>query len=481
MKGRGSRGAEEQRRKISLNSEWLLFKHLEEWENSQGLVGFASYNLSRSLQKYFIQLQDLQSKLKTRPQVILVEAEPIKFITYFFAAIIAEVNLFICDPHWQTQEWEQVFDLVKPDFVLGDGEILGSREQGAGGREMGSREQSIIGIPTGGSSGKIRFAVHTLSSLTASVLGFAEYFAIPKINSCCTLPLYHVSGLMQLWRCFITQGQLAIFTYKSLKQGKLPDIIPENFFLSLVPTQLKFLLETNPDWLAKFSAVLLGGAPAWRSLLEKARDHQIKLCPTYGMTETASGVVYLSSQDFLNQNNSSGQVLPHAKVEIIDHQGKALNSGQIGIIKIQADSLYGGYYPDFNSITSLITDDLGYFDEQDFLYIVGRESQKIITGGKNVFPAEVETAILATGLVKDICVIGLSDDEWGQVVTAVFVSGENFDLNLLQEKMRSQLSRYKHPKNWLEVESLERSDRGKINYAKITQLAQGKIQEQKNN
>ncbi|MEM9271942.1 MAG: 2-succinylbenzoate--CoA ligase [Cyanobacteria bacterium P01_F01_bin.143] len=470
------RGAGEQRRQISLNSEELLFKHLREWENSQGLVGFASYNLSRSLQKYLGPLQDLESKLKTRPQVILVEADPIKFITYFFAAIISGVNLFICDPHWQAQEWEQVFDLVKPDLVWGD---LGDGEKGRKGeREKGRKgdgEKFIIGIPTGGSSGKIRFAVHTLSSLTASVLGFAEYFAIPKINSCCTLPLYHVSGLMQLWRCFITQGQLAIFPYKSLKQGNVPDIIPGNFFLSLVPTQLKFLLETNPDWLAKFSAVLLGGAPAWRSLLAKARDQQIKLCPTYGMTETASGVVYLSWQDFLNQNNSSGRVLPHAKVEIIDHQGRPLNPGQIGTIKIQSDSLYGGYYPDFNFTEFLITDDLGYFDEQDFLYIVGRESQKIITGGKNVFPAEVETAILATRLVKDVCVIGLSNDKWGQVVTAVFVPGENFDLNILKEKMRSQLSKYKHPKNWLEVESLGRSDRGKINYVKITQLAQKKI------
>ena len=89
--------------------------------------------------------------------------------------------------------------------------------EGAGGDR---RKESIIGIPTGGSSGKIRFAVHTLSSLTVSVSGFAEYFATEKINSCCTLPLYHVSGLMQLWRCFITQGKLAIFPYKSLKQGK---------------------------------------------------------------------------------------------------------------------------------------------------------------------------------------------------------------------------------------------------------------------
>ena len=489
----------------------VLFNHLQEWEKSLQLIGFANnYNVSRSLQEFLIQLQELKSEINTIPQVILVEPDPLKFITYFFAGIIAGVNLFLCDPNWQTQEWKQVFNLVKPDLIWG--EVLGDRLAGqargteeamvqpwrdflAQGTSTKRGDQSIIGIPTGGSSGKIRFAVHTLSSLTASVSGFAQYFETKKINSCCTLPLYHVSGLMQLWRCFITQGKLAIFPYKFLKQRKIPDITPENFFISLVPTQLKFLLESNPNWLAKFHSVLLGGAPAWRSLLTQARDYNVKLCLTYGMTETASGIVCLRSHDFLNHNNSSGKVLPHATVEIIDNQGKALNFGQIGTIKIQADSLYFGYYPDFmmsdpvdrtcvsargrktfEEVTeSLITDDLGYFDAQGFLYIVGRKSQKIITGGKNVFPQEVETTILATGLVKDVCVIGLNDDQWGQVITAVLVPTETFDLNLLKQKLQLQLSKYKHPKNWLEVDSLQRSDRGKINYLKITQLALQKL------
>ena len=475
-----------------------ILNHLQEWEKSQGLVGFTNYNLSRSLKKFLRTLQELKSDIGTIPKVILVEPDPLKFITYFFAGIISGVDLFLCHPDWQTQEWEQVFKLVKPDLIWGelgdrelgkwgDGEVLEDEEDG------GDRKtQSIIGIPTGGSSGKIRFAVHTLSSLTASVEGFAQYFESQKINSCCILPLYHVSGLMQLWRCFITQGKLAIFPYKSLKQGKLPDIAPENFFISLVPTQLKFLLDSNPHWLAKFHSVLLGGGAAWRSLLDQARDYNIKLCPTYGMTETASGVVYLRSrsvyrqvsqsdlpsvrsQDFFNHSNSSGKVLPHANIEIIDNQGKSVDFGQIGTICIQSDSLYCGYYPEFRRRKSLITDDLGYFDDRGFLYIVGRNSQKIITGGSNIFPQEVETAILATGLVKDVCVIGLKDEQWGQVVTAVFVSVENFDLNLLKHKLQSQLSKYKHPKNWLEVDSLQRSDRGKINYPKITQLALQKL------
>ncbi|ELS04498.1 acyl-CoA synthetase (AMP-forming)/AMP-acid ligase II [Xenococcus sp. PCC 7305] len=455
-----------------------LFENLQEWENSQGLVGFSSYNLSRSLQEFSTQLQDLKSQTKTIPKIILVESDPPRFIVYFFAAILSGVDLFICDPNWQNQEWKQVFNLVNPDLIWGTD--LNTEDFSQQDRKINLRrkdqEQYIIGISTGGSSGKIRFATHTLSSMSASVSGFTRYFAIAKVNACCTLPLYHISGLIQLWRCFMTQGKLAIFPYQALKQGQLPDISPEKFFISLVPTQLKFLLDSNPDWLTQFHSVLLGGAPPWRSLIEQARDYKINLSPTYGMTETASGVVYLKSQDFLNHNNSSGQVLPHAQVGIIDQQGKRLNPGQIGTIKIKADSLHHGYYPNFRTTKTLITDDLGYLDGQGFLYIVGRKSQKIITGGKNVFPAAVENAILATKLVQDVCVIGLEDEQWGQIITAVYVPRENFNLDLLKQKLQSQLSKYKHPKNWVKVNSLQRSDRGKINYLKLTQIAQKKLQ-----
>ena len=102
-----------------------ILHNLQEWEKSQGLVGFTSYNISRSLQELLIQLQELKSETGTTPKVILVEPDPLKFITYFFAGIIGEVDLFLGNPDWQTQEWEQVFKLVKPDLIWG---TSGARE-----------------------------------------------------------------------------------------------------------------------------------------------------------------------------------------------------------------------------------------------------------------------------------------------------------------------------------------------------------------
>lgn len=416
-----------------------------------------------------------------RPVVFIVETNPIEFVAAFLAGVIAEANLFLCDPSWQKQEWEQVLQLVKPDLVYGDRQ---TRESIAKVRTAIENpistselfEESLIMIPTGGTSGKIRFAMHTWETLSASVSGFKAYFGCQRINSYCTLPLYHVSGLMQLIRSLLTQGNLTICQYKVLKIGQ-PPLSQSDYFISLVPTQLQYLIEFVPEWLTKFKTVLLGGAPPMRSLLDIAREYNIPVALTYGMTETASGVTILKPQDFLAGNNSNGLILPHAKIELASISAQsnlqsAESKNNIGRIKISSGSLCLGYYPQrFTSGQALVTDDLGYLDRQGYLHLVGRNSQKIITGGENVFPAEVESAIYATGLVKDVCVIGMSDRLWGQVVTAIYVPTElKPDLNSIEQKLREQLARYKQPKNWIEVDAIPRNDRGKINYQKLLEI-----------
>ena len=332
-----------------------------------------------------------------------------------------------------------------------------------------------IMIPTGGSSGKIRFAIHTWETLTASVQGFQQYFEFDKINSFCVLPLYHVSGLMQFMRSFITGGKLAMQSLKELETGHKYDIKPEEFFISLVPTQLQRLLKNSDtaNWLSRFPTVLLGGAPAWPELLEIARKYQIKLALTYGMTETASQIATLKPEDFLAGNNSCGQILPHAQVTIRSSKGEILYYNQLGNITVNAKSLALGYYPDkFSYREYLQLDDLGFFDENNYLNIVGRNSDKIITGGENVFPAEVEAAIKSTNLVADVAVIGLLDKHWGQVVTAIYIpTNPAVTVTDLQTAIEDKLSKFKQPKNWILVEELPRNSQGKVNREQLQEIA----------
>jgi O-succinylbenzoic acid--CoA ligase len=436
------------------------------------LIGYNSRQFNQIAQELYLELTQL-SACGTPPKIILAEREPLRFLASFIAACAANCPVFLCNPDWGTQEWQQVFDLVQPDIIWG----VGKREWGIGNgnNNIQCPIPNSIMIPTGGSSGQIKFAIHTWETLTASVRGFTEYFQLKQVNSFCILPLYHVSGLMQFMRSFTTAGKLYIQPFKAVETGQIFNIKQSEFFISLVPTQLQRLLQ-NPElteWLSQFNTVLLGGAPAWNELLEKARFHRIRLAPTYGMTETASQIATLKPDDFLGGKISSGQILPHAKVTIRNQQGGTLNFNQIGNITIHAQSLALGYYPKTReNQTDFQVDDLGFLDEQGHLNIVGRNSDKIITGGENIYPAEIESAIQATQMVTDICVIGIPDKHWGQALTAIYIPKKS-DISALkiQTLLKDKLSKFKIPKYWIPQQNLPRNSQGKINRQKLQQIA----------
>ncbi|MBD0265563.1 MAG: 2-succinylbenzoate--CoA ligase, partial [Tolypothrix sp. Co-bin9] len=420
-----------------------------------------------------------QKNRKAPLKIIVAEQEPVRFLASFIAACAAECHVFLCNPNWVEQEWQQVFNLVQPDVVWGDLPVVNPQSLvnsflpslHLNNKQPTTDNKLQIMIPTGGSSGQIRFAIHTWETLMASVRGFHQYFGDKSINSFCVLPLYHVSGLMQFLRSFTTGGRMVILPFKALVTGEEYHLDPKEFFISLVPTQLARLITSGSStWLSRFQTVLLGGAPAWAELLEQARGYNIPVALTYGMTETASQVVTLKPEDFLSGNNSCGQVLPHAKVTIRSSSDKILSANQTGIITIESASLALGYYP-HGEIQNLKSDDLGFFDKQGYLTIVGRHSHKIITGGENVFPAEIEAAIRSTQLVSDVCVIGLPDNYWGQAVTAVYVpSSLKASPTLLKTAVENKLCKFKRPKYWVTVKHLPRNAQGKVNYEQLKQL-----------
>ncbi|QYO68020.1 2-succinylbenzoate--CoA ligase [Leptolyngbya sp. 7M] len=419
------------------------------------------------------------------PTILLAEADPIQFLAGFIAACSSDCPVFLGNPNWAEAEWQQVFSLVRPDLIFGNGLSRSPTFSNfpiflnppTPGRNM---------IPTSGSSGKIRFAIHTLETLAAAIQGFQAFFEVEQIHAFCVLPLYHVSGLMQVLRSLLTGGRLVILPFKQLEHSltqpaihsstllqSIPSLAQsfdsEPFFLSLVPTQLQRLLQ-NPvavDWLQQFPTIFVGGAPAWPELLTIAQQQQLPLAPTYGMTETAAQIATLKPDQFLQGMTGCGQILPHAQVQIKD----AASPADVGLITIQAKSLMLGYFPDATQPKQFWTDDLGYLDTQGILHVVGRNSQKIITGGENVFATEIEAAIRATGLVNDVCVVGMPDQTWGEVVTAVYVpSSAAVSQFELKAALAPRLSSFKHPKQWIAVATLPRNAQGKMNSEHLKQI-----------
>ncbi|HBE16115.1 MAG TPA: 2-succinylbenzoate-CoA ligase, partial [Cyanobacteria bacterium UBA11149] len=325
--------------------------YLKQRLNEDWLIGYNSNQFNRIIAE-FIDKFTYFSLDKRPPKILVVESDPWRFIAAFLAGVANNCPVFLGNPNWVESEWKQILNLVKPDLILADKfDKWEPNNQTQNTTLKTQYSKPTIAIPTGGSSGEIRFAIHTWDTLIASVKGFHQYFDYKPINSFCVLPLYHVSGLMQFLRCLITGGKFAIFPFKALMTGEGRNINPAEFFISLVPTQLQKLLNAGEaEWLSRFQTVLLGGAAPWESLLAEARNHRIRLAPTYGMTETASQIVTLKPEAFLAGNNSSGKILPHAKVTIRSNTGEILGINETGIITIAADSLALGYYPSFITI-----------------------------------------------------------------------------------------------------------------------------------
>ncbi len=451
-----------------VRKDWLIADmSCEDWFEQVG-------DRRRQLQAY----SKTSANLST-PLVLIAESDPAIFLASFWAALLAKWNIALANHQWGSQEWQSVGELICPDTVWGEAAKQVDCFNARSTAQSTELSAPAILIPTGGSSGKVKFAHHTWTSLMASVNGFCQYFTPDgePIHTCCVLPVYHVSGLMQALRSWVGGGQVAIAPFKQIETAS--SLVPvQSRYISLVPTQLERLIRAQKgSWLSQFQAVFLGGAPPWPSLLDRARALKIPLCLSYGMTETAAMVTALQPSDFLQGVRSSGRSLPHATIQILK-EGRSLQHTEIGQVVIQSAAIAQTIARTTTETAAqqnlLYTDDLGYLDADGHLHITGRASHKIISGGENIFPAEVEAALRSTGQVKDVCVLGWPDSQWGEIVVAAYVPAwPEVSVKGLREAIATTLSRYKQPKQWIELTTLPRNAQGKLNRQQlIGQLSQ---------
>ena len=150
------------------------------------------------------------------PTILLAETDPLRYIAGFLVAVHHHCPVILANPHWGDWEWQQVYQQVHPHLCFADS--LFNLPPFPSTSQLPS---SLILIPTGGTSGQMRFVQHTWKTLMASIQGFQKHFQIDIIHSCCLLPLYHVSGLMQFLRSYVSGGQLIIMPFKSLTAARM--------------------------------------------------------------------------------------------------------------------------------------------------------------------------------------------------------------------------------------------------------------------
>lgn len=403
-------------------------------------------------------------------RVLLTNRDPRSLLASFLALITEPLDIILIDPGTPEFEVGRIVDQLEPDRIqLADDRPHAGRTAPVN-LAPGPKLARIL-IPTGGTMGNPRFAIHTWETLHAAAAGFCRAFPGPA-HSFCVLPLWHVGGLMQSIRALITEARLDLADWKAVEAGTArPD--REGAFLSLVPTQLHRLLEdpTAAGWLRRFRAVFLGGAAAWPALLERARDARIPLAPAYGMTETAAQVCCLKPDEFLSGRSGVGRALPHARLSVIDDNEQPVSAGTVGRIRIESESLFLGYEGEpGRGGDDYVTSDLGSMDDDGYVTIWGRSDDVINTGGEKVMATEVEAAIRAIGLVEDVAVCGQPDPEWGEIVCALVASSRFPGESEAKSRLTSLLATHKIPRRWVLIEKVPRNALGKLDRKRAADL-----------
>ncbi len=305
-------------------------------------------------------------------------------------------------------------------------------------------------VLTSGSSGTAKAIGLTYGNFLWSAVGGAFNIGVdPEDRWLCCLPISHIAGLSIIMRSAI-YGTTAV-----LHDGFDVDRVAAELadggitVVSLVTTMLVRLLDAGAD-LSGPRAILVGGGPVPESPLEEALGRGATVVQTYGLTETCSQVTTLAPADARRKLGSAGRPLLTSHVRIRD-----------GEILIQGPTVAPGRADDSGWLR---TGDLGYIDDEGFLYVRDRIDDLIVSGGENVVPAEVEEVLLRHPAVLDAAVVGREDPEWQQAVTAVVVLRGDAAVTAdeLRRHCSAALAGYKVPKRVELAAALPRTPSGKL-------------------
>jgi o-succinylbenzoate---CoA ligase len=322
---------------------------------------------------------------------------------------------------------------------------------------------------TGNPKGVIQtYGNHWWSSVGSALnLGFSD-------GDCwlCNVPLFHISGFSILMRSVI-YGMPIVLHDQFDAEKTIHDIHDKRVtIMSVVGTTLSRIVESLKERRlpSHFRCMLLGGGPAPFPLLQACVKKGIPVFQTYGMTESSSQIVTLAPEYSLTKLGSAGKPLFSSQIRIVMEDGSTAAARVPGEIVIKGPNVTQGYL--FRPKASkenfcdgwFHTGDIGYIDEEGFLYVLDRRSDLIISGGENIYPAEIESVLAAHPDVYEAGVTSLEDTDWGQIPIAYIVKreGTSPSAEALKQFCTERLAKYKVPKAFYFTNELPRNASKKI-------------------
>ncbi len=326
---------------------------------------------------------------------------------------------------------------------------------------------------TSGTTGKPKGAMLTNANLASNGEVLIDIWRFtPEDRLIHALPIFHVHGLFVAVHCALLSGATMIFLQKFDPAVAIRQMANASVLMG-VPTFYTRLLGDpgfTRDVAAKMRLFVAGSAPlsadTFRAFEERSGHRVLE---RYGMTET--GMLTSNPYHGERRAGSTGLPLPGVELRIAEAEtGRVLPQGEVGIVEVRGPNVFKGYWrnpektaSEFRPDGFFITGDMGLIEPDGYVRLVGREKDLIITGGLNVYPAEVEAVLDDRADVAEAAVIGVPHADLGEAVVAVVQpAGEGFDRDAVRAALRAELAGFKVPKAILVVEALPRNTMGKI-------------------
>lgn len=356
-------------------------------------------------------------------------------------------------------------------------------------REIGDDDITLL-MFTSGTSGRPKGVPLTHKGFVSYVLENVEP-ASPEIEekNLLTVPLYHVAGIQAMMSSIYGGRTLVLMRQFEVKEWMRAVEEERANRAMLAPTMLKWIVD-DPEFekydLSSLKVITYGAAPMPFEVIKKAMELMpwVYFFNAFGQTETAATITALGPEDHLIEGtkeekerklkrlaSSIGRPLPDVEVKIVDEGGKALVPGKVGEIWAKGPRIMTGYWKDEEKSAQALTKDgwlrtgdMGWMDEEGYVYLAGRSDDMIIRGGENISPEEVEDVLHSHPKVEEAAVIGVPDPEWGEQPRAIVVlrEGEDATPGEVMEHCRSRLAGFKRPRSVVFVESLPRNPLGKV-------------------
>ncbi|MDD9368966.1 MAG: AMP-binding protein [Acidimicrobiales bacterium] len=324
---------------------------------------------------------------------------------------------------------------------------------------------------TSGPTGRPKGAMHTHGTTISATTGNLESMDYrPGDTYFNVMPLFHVASLAMVNMCLHRRCTMVLGrafdpagTWRTIAEHRVDAMMA-------VPAMLAAMAATYDPSLDTSSLRVLstGAAPVPLPLLERFQELGIAILQAYGITEAGGAVAVLDSADALDHLGSTGKPLLALEMRIVGPGGAEVPAGEPGEIVVRGPAVTTGYWNLPEVTAEAIVDgwfhtgDIGVVDEDGYLTIRDRVKDMLISGGENVYPAEVESVLSGHPAVADIAVIGQPSGRWGESACAVVVPGDGFDAEDLLAWSRERLAGFKVPRAVVTVEGLPRNASGKI-------------------